>query len=74
LQKLRVIESGVIHQCDTTQFTAVRNVQRANRSYRVWIRRGPSIAVHVYEAASGEAAIAQARAELELVENLLSAI
>ena len=57
-----------------TQFVAVRNVDRAYRSYRVWIRRGPATAVQVYEAASGEAAIVQARAEVERVENRVAAI
>jgi hypothetical protein len=64
----------VIPQCETTQFTAVRNVQRTHRSYRVWIRRGPAVAVFNYEAPSGDAAIEQARAELEHVERVLSAI
>jgi hypothetical protein len=56
-----------------TQYVAVRNAERA-RTFRVWIHRGSAVAVHDYRAASGEAAIAQARAELEHAERVLSSI
>jgi hypothetical protein len=63
----------MLHQPASTQYVAVRNAQRA-RTFRVWIHRGSAVAVFDYKAPSGEAAIAQARAELERVEDLLSAI
>jgi hypothetical protein len=66
--------AAVFHQLEkNTQFIAMRNVERA-RTYRVWIHRGSAVAVFDYKAASGEAAIERARAELEHAERLMSAI
>jgi hypothetical protein len=65
----------VAHSFDDLNFTVARQISADRvKRYLVWTRRGSAVACHSYEAASSAEAVRLARAELEMVETLLSAI